>query len=458
VSTYDLIVRGGTLVTDGGPEEADLAVEDGRIAAISPGLEGTNTEEMDASGLHVFPGAIDAHAHFSEPGRTHWEGFETGSRALAAGGMTAYAEMPLNAYPPTCDAPSFDLKLATAEVSSLVDFALWGGVQPDNLERLEELAGRGVAGFKAFMTPATEDFKNVDDLTLYEAMAEAARLGLPVLVHAESPEITGRLTQRALSRLRVSARDYSASRPPIAELEAISRALLFAEETGCALHVVHVSIGRGVDLINAARERGVDVTCETCAHYLVLTEEDLETLGAVAKCAPPLRTRQEQDALWERILDDAVPMVTSDHSPCPPEMKAGDDFYRVWGGISGCQSLLNVMLEEGHHERELPLERVAALTSSNVADRFGFSGKGRLEVGADADLTLIDLDSSFVLRTEELFYRHRMSPYVGRTFRGRIVRTIVRGTTVFRNGKISSDPVGRLIRPAGQTARVSSSQ
>jgi allantoinase len=448
MSAYDLIVRGGTLVTAEGPEEADLAVEDGRIAAISSDLEGPAREEVDARRLHLFPGAIDAHAHFSEPGRTHWEGFETGSRALAAGGMTAFVEMPLNAYPPTCDGESFDLKLAAAKASSLVDFALWGGIQPGNFDQLEVLAERGVAGFKAFMTPATEDFRNVDDVTLYEAMAEAARLGLPVLVHAESPQITGRLTQRALAQVRTSARDYSESRPIIAELEAISRALLFAEETGCTLHIVHVSFGRGVDLVNAARDRGVDVTCETCAHYLVLTEDDLETMGAVAKCAPPLRSRDEQEALWERILDDKLPMVTSDHSPCPPEMKAGSDFHRAWGGISGCQSLLNVMLDEGHHERGLPLEQVAAHLSRNVAERFGFPEKGRIKVGADADLALVDLDSSFALRAEDLFYRHKISPYVDRTFCGSIVRTVVRGTTVFLDGRIVSEPVGRFIKPS----------
>jgi allantoinase len=452
MSAYDLIVRGGTLVTAEGPKEADLAVEDGRISAIWPDLEGAAREEVDATGLHLLPGAIDAHAHFSEPGRTHWEGFETGSQSLAAGGMTAFVEMPLNAYPPTCDGESFDLKLTAAKASSLVDFALWGGIQPGNFDQLEVLAERGVAGFKAFMTPATEDFRNVDDVTLYEAMAEAARLGLPVLVHAESSQITGRLTQRALAQVRISARDYSESRPIIGELEAISRALLFAEETGCTLHIVHVSFGRGVDLVNAARARGVDVTCETCAHYLVLTEDDLETMGAVAKCAPPLRSREEQEALWERILDDRLPMVTSDHSPCPPEMKAGDDFHRAWGGISGCQNMLNVMIDEGHHERGLPLERIAALTSDNVADRFKFSGKGRLEVGADADLALLDLDSSFTLRADDLFYRHKISPYVDRTFRGNVVRTVVRGTTVFRDGRIVSEPVGRFIKPSRRTS------
>jgi allantoinase len=459
MSAYDLIVRGGTLVTSDGPSEADLAVEDGKIAAIEPDIEGTSTEEVDALGLHVFPGAIDAHLHFNEPGRTHWEGFATGSQSLAAGGITACVEMPLNAYPPTCDAECFDEKLALAEASSLVDFAFYGGLIPGNLEHLEELADRGVAGFKAFMsTVGTLDFQTADDLTLYEGMARAAGLGLPVLVHAENKTITDGLANRAIGTLRLSVRDYLDSRPVVAELEAIGRAIIFAEETGCSLHVVHVSTGKGVALVAAARARGVDVTCETCAHYLVLTDEDAEELGAVAKCAPPLRPRSDLNELWEQAFAGNVGFVTSDHSPAPPEMKIGGDFFRIWGGIMGCQSLLNVMLDEGHHERGLTLERVAALTSGNVADRFGFSGKGRLGVGSDADLALVDLDSSFTLQTEDLFYRHKMSPYVGRTFHGKVIRTIVRGTTVFHDGQIVSEPSGKLVKPGRQTAKMPSGE
>jgi allantoinase len=444
----DLIVRGGTLITPDGLIEADLAVEGGEIAGVGPELGGTAGEEIDAGGLHVFPGAIDAHVHFNEPGRAHWEGFATGSRSLAAGGTTAYVEMPLNAYPPTCDAGSFDEKVGLARESSLVDFALYGGLVPGNLNEMDELAGRGVAGFKAFMsTTGTLDFRPADDLTLYEGMAKAAELGRPVLVHAENKAITDGIAGRRASTLRTTMRDYLDSRPVVAELEAIGRAILFAEEAGCSLHVVHVSTGRGVALVAEARARGVDVTCETCAHYLVLTEADAETLGAVAKCAPPLRPKRDLESLWDRLLAGNVEFVTSDHSPCPPDMKAGEDAFRAWGGIAGCQSLLSVVLDEGHHARGLGLGQITAVLSGSVSGRFGFTQKGRLEVGRDADLVLVKLGATSTLDRRDLFYRHKASPFVGRVFRDKVVRTLVRGTTVFRDGTIASEPVGKLLVP-----------
>lgn len=449
MSGYDVLIRGGAVVTVSGVSESDVAISDGVVAGVEPEMECSAAVEIDASGLHVFPGLIDAHVHFNEPGRTHWEGFASGTRAFAAGGATTVFDMPLNSYPPTVDAASFDLKLAAARRSALVDFALWGAIQPDNLGRMEELAERGVVGFKAFMSASgTEDFRNVDDLELYEGMVEAARLGLPVAVHAESEAITSRLARRALAEVRVSARDYAETRPVIAELEAISRAILFAEETDCTLHIVHVSTGRGVDLVNSARERGVDVTCETCAHYLMLTQEDLEELGAVAKCAPPLRPAGERESLWERILDGRLPMVTSDHSPCPPEMKTGDDMFRAWGGISGGQSTLPVLLTGGE-ERGVQLPTLASITSEAVAERFRIPKKGRIEAGYDADLTLVDLEQRAVLRSEDLLYRHRHSPYVGRELKGRVVHTLLRGTPVFLEGNVISEPMGRLVRPDG---------
>lgn len=450
MSRYDLVIRGGTLVLESGPVVSDLAVSEGHITEISPEIAGSAAEEVDAAGLHVLPGAIDAHVHFDEPGRTEWEGFATGSRALAAGGATSFVEMPLNAYPPTTDARRLEAKRRAAERSSVLDFALWGGLVPGNLGEMAALAEGGVAGFKAFMSATgTDDFRRADDLTLFEGMRRAAELGLPVAVHAENEEITSLLSRRAVAEGRVGARDYLAARPVIAEYEAIQRAILLAEEAGCALHVVHVSTGRGVALVAEARARGADVTCETCPHYLVLTGEDLERLGSVAKCAPPLRAREDQAELWRRLEADEVDLVASDHSPCPPGLKDEADLFRAWGGISGCQSLLPLMLDAGYHGRKLPLTSLARLLASGSADRFGLSPrKGRIEAGADADLALVDLEEAYTLEAGDLRYRHRMSPFVGRKTRGRVVRTISRGRTVFRAGVRDARPGGgRMLVP-----------
>jgi allantoinase len=431
----DLLIRGGTVVLPGVvPVHAEVAISDGLIAAIGPEAARRGREEVDAGGLHVLPGVIDAHVHFNEPGRTEWEGWATGTRALAAGGATACVEMPLNAHPPTVDGAAFDLKVAAARASAVVDFALWGGLVGGDLDRLDELAARGAAGFKAFMCDSgIEDFPAVDDEALAAGMERAAALGLPVLVHAESPA--------ALRAPRGTGwREFVASRPVEAELRAIDTAVALAERTGCALHVVHVSTGTGVEIVAAARERGVDATCETCPHYLTLTEDDLDALGTRAKCAPPLRDAGEREALWRHLETGRIALVASDHSPCPPGMKATTGFVTAWGGIAGCQTLLPLLLDAGR----LPPTAVAAVTSANVAARFRLP-KGRLEPGADADLALVDLGAR---HAPELLDRHRLSPFAGRPLRGRIVRTLVRGTTVFRDGRIVAEPPhGRLVTP-----------
>ena len=435
----DVLVRGGTVVPpEGAGALADVAIEDGRIERIGPELDGSAAEEIDARGLHVLPGALDVHVHFNEPGRAEWEGWATGTAALAAGGATACVEMPLNAHPPTVDGAAFDAKRRAAERAAVVDFALWGGLVPGPLDRLDELAARGAAGFKAFMCDTgIDDFAPVDDDLLGAGMERAAALGLVVAVHAERPE-----------RLRAMRGDdwhaWADSRPAAAELAAIERALELAAQTSCALHVVHVSTGAGVARVAQARARGVDATCETCPHYLVLSEDDMESLGTAAKCAPPLRAGAEREALWEHLAAGRIDLVASDHSPCPPQLKEGG-FARAWGGIAGAQTTLALLLGEGRR-RGVADERLVALVTQRPAERLRLP-KGRLEPGAGADLALVDLRATHALRREDLRDRHRANPFAGRRLGARVVRTLLRGRTVFRDGRVTEGTGGRLLVP-----------
>lgn len=444
-----MLLRGGEIVTPDGVVRADVAVAGGLVVALGAELSGGAGLELDARGKHVFPGLVDAHLHFNEPGRAAWEGFRSGTRALAAGGTTCFVDMPLNASPPTIDGPSFDLKLAAARQSSLVDFAFWGGIVPGNLDRLPELAERGVVGFKAFMSSSgIADFAAADDFTLWEGMSCAAKLGLPVAVHAENDAITAQLALRAARQGRRDARDWLATRPVVAEVEAIERAIVLAAETGCALHIVHVSSAAGVAAVAEARGRGVDVSCETCPHYLLFTADDMERLGALAKCAPPLRSAADREALWRCLADGSLPMVASDHSPSPPELKRGS-FADAWGGISGCQTLLTSLLTAGWAARTLSLTTLADVAAAFPARRFELHGKGAIKLGADADLVVVDLDWSGELRANDLHYRHPHSPYIGMQLRGNVLQTLVRGTVVWDRGAFVSPPTGRLIRSRG---------
>jgi allantoinase len=290
------------------------------------------------------------------------------------------------------------------------------------------------------------EFPPCDDGSLYEGMRIAARLGLPVAVHAESEALTAHFTQQKRRQGQTTWRDYLASRPVFTELEAIQRALLLAQETGCKLHIVHISSGAGVALAAEARARGVDVSLETCPHYLAFTEEDLERLGAVGKCAPPLRSREQQTLLWNQVLQGQVDIVASDHSPSPPEMKQGQDFFAMWGGIAGVQSTLAVLLTEGWQQRGLALERLAALLSANPARRFGLVGKGLLAEGYEADFALVDLQQTHTLKPQNLRYRHPISPYLGRSFVGVVRETWLRGQRVYALGKIEKPSEVRLLK------------
>lgn len=444
MTEFDLVVRGGAVVSPAGPSCLDIGIADGRIAAITDDLAGAGPA-IDATGLHVLPGAIDAHVHLNAPGRTDWEGVAHGTAALAAGGTTTVLEMPLNASPPTTDRQALQAKLDVWRGTASVDFGLWGGVVPANAAGLQELAGAGVIGFKAFMCDSgIGDFPPVNDAVLHAAMLVAAEHGLVVAVHAEDGPSIAAGTVALEQRVLRTAADYLSSRPVVAELEAVSRALELADDAGCAIHLVHLSTGRAVALVAEARLRGVDATCETCPHYLVFCAEDVERIGTAAKCAPPIRHESERESLWAALTRGQLDLVASDHSPAPPEMRRGD-FCRAWGGIAGGQTLLAILISEGHHRRDLPLGRVAELSAGAVSRRFDLSSKGEIALGADADLALVDLEEEWTVRGRDLRSRHPTSPFIGRTIRGRVVRTLLRGVTIARNGIVVSAGHGRLL-------------
>jgi allantoinase len=444
---FDLLIRGGEVVTGAGAHRGDIAIDGESIVAVEPELDGTAGEILDATGCLVLPGAVDPHVHFNQPGRTEWEGWTSGSRALVAGGVTSCIEMPLNAHPPTLDRDAFRAKAEVAGRESIADFALWGGLTPDNLDHLPGLVEAGAIGFKAFMSSSgTDDFQRAGDDTLYHGMRFAASVGLPVAVHAENEAITADLARRAKAAGRTTMRDYLESRPVVAEVEAIGRAITLAEATGCSLHIVHVSTGRGVALVAEGRERGVDVTCETCSHYLVFTDEDAERIGALAKCAPPLRDLETRESLWDALLAGDVDFVASDHSPAPPSMKTGSDFFAIWGGISGCQHLLPAMLTYGT-QRGLELQDIARLVATQAARRFQLPNKGEFVVGYDADFSIVSVQEPAALPASRVQYRHPQSAWDGVAFAYAVRTCGVRGQVVFRDGLlVDRPPPGRLIR------------
>jgi allantoinase len=432
-----LLISGGLLVDELSVRRADLLVLDGRVEAILQAGHGQTADEVfDATGLHLLPGLVDAHVHFNEPGRTDWEGFASGTTAAAAGGVTTVCDMPLNCHPPTLDARALALKRSAIVDHALIDYAFWGGVVPDSLEHLRELHKAGVVGVKAFLCESgLAEYPHLDEFSQLEAMQVCADLGLLLALHAEDASETGRLGQQARAEGRRTVLDWAHSRPPSTETEAVNRSLEMAAETGARLHFVHISTGAAAQLIAEARTAGLDVSVETCPHYLCLDESDLERLGTFGKCAPPLRSRDEVEDLWQALLDGAIDWIASDHSPCPPNMKETDDIWAAWGGLGGVQTLLPALLSEAVHARGLSLPRLVSLTAASPAKRLGlYPRKGVLEPGSDADIALVDLHKTWTLQPEDLRTRWPINPFVGRTFTGQVRATLVRGSVVWQDG------------------------
>jgi allantoinase len=448
----DLIVRGGKVVTPGGVIWADLGVRLGKIVAIEPEITELTHETIDAAGAYVFPGIIDAHVHFNEPGRADWEGLGSGSAALAAGGGTCFFDMPLNSEPPVLDAASFRAKRTLAEQQSCVDFALWGGLVPGNMDKLAGLRDAGAIGLKAFMcNSGIDSFGAVNATELREGMKRAAKLGMLVAVHAEDDALAAKFTAIEKSKGRTDAKAWLASRPVEVELAAIRVALELAGETGCSLHIVHVSSPEGVALIADARAQRVDVTAETCPHYLLLNDKDVAKLGAAGKCAPPIRDEKRRLALWTELRAGRIQTVGSDHSPAPPEMKTSKDFFEIWGGIAGVQHGTQLLLNECAETLEQDLPTLAAVLARNVARRFRIEErKGSLALGRDADFSIFSMGAPHKIEADELWTRHRISAYVGRKNCTHVSHTFVRGQAAWRNDRLTlPSPRAEFLRPVG---------
>lgn len=435
---YDLVIKNGLVILEGGEVQTDVAVKDGLIAAIGDGLVGD--KEIDAQGLIVSPGMLDAHVHITDPGggyRDEWEGYITGTAACAKGGVTSFMEMPLNQIPATFDGDSLQVKYNAGKNKLKADVASFGGLVPFNLDGgIQELNDGGVAAYKCFMATCgdraiSEDFMNVDDYSLYEGMKQIAKTGKVLAIHAENAAITDRLGEIAYKNGETSLKAYVATRPVFTEVEPIRRAILLAKETGCRIHICHVACPEGVEEVTKAREEGVDVTCETCTHYLYFETDELDAIGPVVKCSPPIRDKKAQDGLWEKLLNDEIAFVTSDHSPCTPDLKDTDNAFDAWGGISGVQNNVDVLFDEGVQKRGMSLTQFADIIAKNPADRYDLTQKGRISIGKDADFVLIKPNAPYMLKAEDLEYRNQISPYIGREIGAQVVQTILRGEVVY---------------------------
>jgi allantoinase len=442
-----VLVRSRRVVLPARIDAASLEIRDGRITAIGPFDRATEDAEIvDAGDKYVLPGLVDTHVHINEPGRTEWEGFRTATRAAAAGGYTTLVDMPLNNLPETTTVEKLRLKQSAACGQCMVDYGFWGGVVADNQEHVGALASAGVLGYKCFLVhPGIEGFTMVNRSQLEAAMPEVAASGLPLLVHAELPgpveEATTRLNAAACDWKRYST--YLASRPDAAEVQAIRLMIELSRKHGCRVHIVHLSSVEALPDLRAARAEGLPITVETCPHYLHFAAEDIVYGSTLHKCAPPIRSRANQEELWQALEDGDIDLIATDHSPCLPEMKARGDgsFLEAWGGIASLQLALRVVWTDAH-SRGLSMSQVARWMSEQPAKLAGLEKKGAIREGYDADLVIFDPDGKFHVDGARLEHRHPLTPYAGETLSGVVEMTFVRGKKVYAHGEFASEPKG----------------
>ena len=444
----DLVIRNGKIVTPQGIYEGDdIAVEKGKIVAIDKrGSFPKAKEVIDAVGKYVLPGIIDVHVHFREPGYTYKEDFETGSMAAAAGGVTTICDMPNNQ--PFCSTvEAFLQKKEIIKNKAYVDYGLVAAVVGDTVEEIPKLAEAGINVFKIFMGATVGGVPAPDDGGMFRAFQLIAETGLRIGVHAENNPIMDYLTAKLKEAGRTDPLAHVEARPPVAEAEAIQRAVLFAAETGCKLHIYHLSSKEGVELIKAAQEKGVRVSAETGPHYLLLDCNYMEKVGSILKMNPPVRSREHGEALWQGLLDGTVEVIATDHSPHTPEEKIKENIWEAIPGFTGVETSVPLMLTQVNEGR-LSLMTYVKLASENPARLFNlYPRKGTIQIGTDADFTIVDMAKEGVINSEKLHSKSKISPFDGWRVKGLPVYAIVRGNVVMKDGEIVGKPQGELIKP-----------
>ena len=455
MSSPDFVIRGHKVVLPESVAPASVHIRDGIISAVLAYNEIPPACEVIDAGADsiVMPGLVDTHVHVNEPGRTEWEGFETATRAAAAGGVTSVVDMPLNSIPPTTSLENFKEKLAAASGKCSVDVGFWGGVVPGNAAALQPLFDAGVVGFKCFLVHSgVDEFPNVTESDLREAMPELARIGAVLIVHAEVPEP---IEEALDAEKETDPRKYSTflrSRPREAEDRAVELMIRLSRETGARVHIVHHSSSDALPALRNAKAEGVKITVETCPHYLCFAAEQIADGATEFKCCPPVRERENREKLWHALREGLIEMVVSDHSPCPPGMKCLDtgNFLEAWGGISSLQLRLPIMWTLAR-ERGFSLSHLAEWLCRAPARLVGLNKrKGAIAAGYDADIVIWNPEKEFRVEPSMIQHRHKLTPYNGRALSGVIEETYLHGRKIYDRGEFSEKPSGEMLLRRGE--------
>lgn len=438
-------IHSTNVLTENGLKDLTLVIENGIISDIREGKINVDFPVEELGDLVVMPGIIDSHVHINEPGRTEWEGFETITKAAVAGGITTLVDMPLNSSPVTTTVATFQQKLEATVGKLYCNCAFWGGIVPDNINELEGLIKSGVLGIKAFLTHSgIDEFPNVTLADLRAAMPILAKYNVPLLAHAEIDEMHEGIT--LFEKNPTSYTAYLNSRPKEWEDNAVDLLISLCEEFKSPIHVVHLSSANNIEKIRAAKAKGFPLTVETCPQYLYFNAEEIPNATTLFKCAPPIRERENNQKLWDALKTGTIDFIVTDHSPATPELKKieSGNLKEAWGGIASIQFSLPVVWTKAK-EQGFTVSEMAQFMSTAVAKFIGQKKKGALKIGYDADIVVWNPDEQFIVKKENILYRHKISPYVGENLYGVVKQTYVGGKKVYENGNFLSLPQGNLI-------------